>query len=91
MCQQCYQLPWPPVTNWMALGRCTNEVYDPELWWPESATDDRVKIAQGICKTCPVREKCRDYAVTYRIQHGIWGGLMPAQRDALIASRKRVS
>lgn len=31
--------------------------------------------AAALCRRCPVRLECRDYALTNGLIHGIWGGL----------------
>ena len=36
-------------------------------------------IAKNICASCPVRVKCRDYALSTRVI-GIWGGTTEAER-----------
>lgn len=40
--------------------------------------------AKAICWTCPVREPCLAYAVATDQRLGVWGGLNPAERRALI-------
>jgi hypothetical protein len=44
--------------------------------------------ARRICRSCPVRSECLDYALTYPVTdlHGVWGGLTPRQ---LAAEAKR--
>lgn len=42
--------------------------------------------AKDICRTCPVRRPCLDYALQIREPHGIWGGLNENERKALMAS-----
>jgi len=37
------------------------------------------EIAKGICGRCPIRVKCRDYALSTRVT-GIWGGTTEAER-----------
>jgi WhiB family redox-sensing transcriptional regulator len=48
---------------------------------------DRERAAKAICKTCPVRRECLDYAVRIREPHGIWGGLNEVERKQLIERR----
>lgn len=45
---------------------------------------DREARAKEICRTCPVKEPCLDYAVRIREPHGIWGGLNEAERRNLL-------
>ena len=40
--------------------------------------------AKEICRTCPVKAPCLDYAVGIREPHGIWGGLNEAERKVLV-------
>ena len=42
--------------------------------------------AKDICRTCPVRRPCLDYALQIREPHGIWGGLNENERKALMVS-----
>jgi WhiB family redox-sensing transcriptional regulator len=48
---------------------------------------DRERAAKAICKTCPVRRDCLDYAIRIREPHGIWGGLNEIERKQLIERR----
>jgi WhiB family redox-sensing transcriptional regulator len=48
---------------------------------------DRERAAKAICKTCPVRRECLDYAIRIREPHGIWGGLNEVERKQLIERR----
>ena len=41
--------------------------------------------AKDICRTCPVKEPCLEYAVHIREPHGIWGGLSESERRQLIS------
>lgn len=35
--------------------------------------------SKGICKGCPVRRDCLEYALNARMVHGVWGGLDPLE------------
>jgi hypothetical protein len=70
-------------------ARCADGSLDPDKWFPVSAGPDRARqeaaAAIAICTTCPVRTQClalslRDWDIG---QHGVWGGLVPAERAAL--------
>jgi WhiB family redox-sensing transcriptional regulator len=43
--------------------------------------------AQRFCADCPVREKCLEYALAERIDHGVWGGLT-VQKRYILAGRR---
>jgi WhiB family redox-sensing transcriptional regulator len=67
----------PPA--WHALGACATA--DPDSWYPEQ--DKPSKAVLRVCAGCPVRDLCLDQAITDDEQHGIWGGLNPAERRTL--------
>lgn len=52
---------------------------DPETPLQEAR---RVRDAKAICVTCPVRQECRDYAVSIDEKYGVWGGLTYDERCA---------
>jgi WhiB family transcriptional regulator, redox-sensing transcriptional regulator len=47
--------------------------------------DEREGKAKAICRQCPVRTECLEYALSIREPHGIWGGLTEAERRLVIA------
>lgn len=62
---------------------------DPTIWFPGDAISkhyprqlysQQVETAQTICATCPVTADCLDWADRTGQDHGIWGGLTPAER-----------
>jgi hypothetical protein len=69
---------------------CVGE--DPELWFPQTMYEARVKGAQAkaICGRCPVRVACLTRAleeeVGYASRHGIRGGLDEDERAQLADS-----
>jgi WhiB family transcriptional regulator, redox-sensing transcriptional regulator len=56
------------------------------IFFPPSAMERRSekrvreRRAKEICASCPVLFDCRNYAITIREQHGIWGGLTEGER-----------
>ena len=48
---------------------------------------ERESAAKAICRSCPVLVECREYALTVREPHGIWGGLNEYERRQLLARR----
>jgi hypothetical protein len=74
-------------------ARCADSNLDPEQWFPVSAEPDKARheaaTAITICSTCLVRAQClvlslRNWDIG---QHGVWGGLVAADRTALRRSR----
>ncbi|MGW4341105.1 WhiB family transcriptional regulator [Rhodococcus koreensis] len=44
---------------------------------------NRVRAAKRICRRCPVRARCLNYALDARETHGIWGGYTEDERRKL--------
>ncbi len=40
--------------------------------------------AKQICFACPVLSECREYAISIREPHGVWGGLSEKERRVLL-------
>jgi Transcription factor WhiB len=70
-------------------ARCARASLDPDAWFPISidveAARREAASAIAICADCPVRGACLELSLRqWRIgQHGVWGGLVPAERAAL--------
>jgi hypothetical protein len=45
--------------------------------------------AKAVCRTCPVIEKCLDYALSAREAEGVWGGTTQQERELLILAKKQ--
>lgn len=57
----------------------------PEVFFPEDeplaeAAHEMENIAVRLCKQCPVKKLCMDYAITAREPYGIWGGTTASDR-----------
>lgn len=68
---------------WSAYGGCASA--DPDLFFPEPGAD--TAPAREICRSCPVRRMCLDYALETRQKFGIWGGMTENQRRRLRRDR----
>lgn len=44
---------------------------------------NNLEYAQGVCRECPVKENCYEFAVRNCEPHGIWAGTVPDQRKEL--------
>lgn len=47
----------------------------------------RERSAKAICRSCPVRPACLEYAIAIREPHGVWGGLSETERKQLLDQR----
>lgn len=61
----------------------------PDPWFIERG--ESARPAKAICKSCPVRQQCLDYALTERITEGIWGGLTARERRELLRDALRLA
>ena len=50
-----------------------------------------VETARRICRACPVRVECRDYALANRLDHGVWGGTSERERQRILRRRQPVA
>ena len=50
-----------------------------------------VEIARRICADCPSKSPCLEYALSHRIDHGVWGGTSERERRRIIRSRNAVA
>lgn len=69
--------------TWRTDSKCSVYVeesdYFLDAWFaPEDTTG--ASIASSICFTCPVREKCLEWASATKQREGIWGGQPPSVR-----------
>ncbi|GIH76165.1 WhiB family transcriptional regulator [Planobispora longispora] len=73
------------VRDWRDGAACDGLPTD--LFFPSKAAGS---FDKRWCRICEVRKQCLNYAM--RIEgagprHGLWGGLSPAERDALYRHR----
>jgi transcription factor WhiB len=72
-----------------AKARCADGTLDPDEWFPVSTDAEAARReaagALAICAACPVRGACLELSLRHWTigQHGVWGGLVAADRAAL--------
>ena len=70
-------------------ARCADGTLDPDEWFPVSTEAEAARReaagAIAICMACPVRGACLELSLRHWTigQHGVWGGLVAADRAAL--------
>jgi WhiB family redox-sensing transcriptional regulator len=62
--------------DWAAKAACKD--IEPRLFFPSRGED--AEPGKQVCRSCPVRVECLEYAVEHREQHGIWGGYSERER-----------
>ena len=98
--------PCPPVAIpftdralWVRVirhARCTSSSLDPDQWFPVSVEIDKARreaaAAITVCTTCLVRAECLVLSLRHWDigQHGVWGGLVAAER-AVLAGRRNAT
>lgn len=81
----------PPDAEWMAKAACRG------MWWLMESTEDAdVKAARDLCRSCPVWEDCRTWALSLPPRHevaGMAGGLTEEERAKArrCVRRRRIS
>jgi len=84
----------PPIEDdWRQHAACRNK--NLALFFPDGGTGpDRGQVkkditdrAKRICRGCPVRQACEEWALENRIEFGIYGGLDEAQRRRILRSK----
>ena len=76
--------PTETTQPWMADGLCRD--HHPSLFFPSDGVG--VDRARRICAECPVKTECLEYALTYRIEHGVWGGASERERRRILRDRR---
>ena len=62
----------------------------PDLFFPERGGS--AAPAKRVCSTCPVKDKCLQYAVdAVEILDGVWGGTTVHERRPLRRKRKKAA
>ena len=71
-------------TGWMARGKCRD--LPPSTFFPSDGVG--VDAARQVCGECPVQEACLEYALSHRIDHGVWGGASERERRRIARQRR---
>lgn len=71
-------------SGWMAEGLCRD--LPPATFFPSDGVG--VDRARRICAQCNVQAACLEYALSHRIDHGVWGGTSERERRRILRRRK---
>jgi WhiB family redox-sensing transcriptional regulator len=61
---------------------------DTDWWFSFDGTEHR-DAAVAICRACPCRVDCLEWALEHNEQYGIWGGLTERQRRTILSRKHR--
>jgi len=67
---------------WIEHAACKG--IDTEVFFAE--TVEAIHEAQAICRDCPVKRECLDYAVEANCTFGVYGGLTHRQRRTILSA-----
>lgn len=79
----------PERPEWHARASCRD--LDPDIFFPEgrkSVVVEAEAFAKSICRLCVVQTQCLQYALTNRINNGVWGGATESERIQLLLDGK---
>jgi WhiB family redox-sensing transcriptional regulator len=77
--------------DWRADAACRAEFatffFAPNHFERKPEKDQREGAARALCRRCPVKQRCLDYALQVKETNGIWGGLNELERRRLQRGR----
>jgi WhiB family redox-sensing transcriptional regulator len=79
-------LPRPDhhTPSWMLNARCRDAA--PGAFFPSDGVG--VDRARQVCAECAVQAECLEYALEFRIDHGVWGGCSERERRRILRQRR---
>ncbi|MFF3849194.1 WhiB family transcriptional regulator [Streptomyces sp. NPDC002328] len=72
------------MDDWRQHAVCRHE--DPDLFFPIGTTGPallQTEQAKAVCRRCPVREPCLEWAMETDQTLGVWGGTSETERRSL--------
>ena len=73
--------------RWMLRAVCRGA--SPSEFFPSDGVG--VDVARRVCEHCPVKSECLEYALEYRIEHGVWGGAAERERRRILRRRRSLA
>jgi len=71
-------------SGWIEKAKCRGT--DPDLFFPERG--ESTKEAKSVCRDCPIKRECLEYAVQGVEKFGIWGEMSERERRTVRRERK---
>ncbi len=78
------------MEGWREYAEC--RTVDPDLFFPIGGTGPslvQIENAKSVCRRCPVRENCLNWALETGQNIGVWGGRTEGERRALRRRTRR--
>lgn len=72
--------------DWRLHAACRGQ--DTGLFFPVVGV--HADEAKAVCKRCPVRSECLEFALAFYDMEGIWGGFSERERRRIREKRKRM-
>lgn len=75
--------------HWRQRAACRDS--DPHLFFPigdSGPAAAHAEAAKAVCRQCPVRVDCLEYALTSNQDAGVWGGATEEERRKLRRQRR---
>lgn len=72
---------------WVARAVCSS--VDPELFFPNRG--ESPVEAKAVCRSCPVRRECLEFALETNQTYGIWGGTSDQERRRIKRNVRQVA
>jgi WhiB family redox-sensing transcriptional regulator len=72
------------MDDWRDRAACRTE--DPDLFFPVGTTGPallQIEEAKSVCRRCPVRDQCLEWALDTGQNIGVWGGTTELERRAV--------
>jgi hypothetical protein len=77
----------PATPKWVRDGDCTR--VDPEAWFPDVGGSP--KAAKEICRGCPSKEPCLQWAMEHNERWGVWGATTYEERVKIRRARQETA
>jgi WhiB family transcriptional regulator, redox-sensing transcriptional regulator len=74
--------------DWMTEAACKGA--DPDWFHPPDGYPSLKEYGLAICKHCPVKQDCLEYALSFKLiedHYGIFGGTTPIERHRIRTKR----
>lgn len=78
------------MNDWMRRAACATA--DPDIFFPQrQGNSTSYSKARQICSRCSVTRECLESALAEHVSQGMYGGLTPKERKALVTRRRKAS